>query len=228
MNSIGKLLVGATGIAAIGGLAAPAAAQNYPYYPQQNYPQQTYPQQGYPQQAYPQGYAQPQQGGIVGIINQLLGGRNTSQMERAAVSQCALAAQTQAARQIRPAYGRYNQGYNQGYNPYAAQMPPAQVTAITSVERRNNGVRVSGLMSSGMVQAYAQQGYNQGYAQQGYDPRYPQGYDPRYQQGYDPRYQQGYGRANVHASSDLTFRCNVDYRGAVTNVRLGRNSAFRR
>ncbi len=220
MNTIGKLLVGATAVA---GLSAPAAAQNYPYYPQQ----QTYPQQNYPQQGYPQGYAQPQQGGIVGIINQLLGGRNTSQPDRNAVAQCATAAQAQAARQIRPAYGQYNQGYQgQGYNPYAAnQMPPARVTAITNVERRNNGVRVSGLMSSGMVQAYGNQGYNQGYGQQGYDPRYQQGYDPRYQQGYG---QQGYGQANVNATSDLTFRCNVDYRGAVTNVRLGRNNGFRR
>jgi hypothetical protein len=215
MNIASKLLAGAAGIAATAGFAAPAAAQNYPYYPQQQtYPQQAYPQQGYPQQGYPQQYGQ--QGGIVGLINQLLGNRNTSQPERVAVSQCAAAAQAQAARQIRPAYGQYNQGYQQGYNPYAAnQMGSAQVTAITNVERRNNGVRVSGLMSSGMVQAYGQQGYNQGYQQ---------GYDPRYQQGYG---QQGYGQANVHASSDLTFRCNVDYRGAVTNVRLGRNRNFR-
>ena len=45
-------------------------------------------------------------------------------------------------------------------------------------------------------------------------------------------YYSGYGYGNrayngVHA--DLTFRCNVDYRGAVTNVRISaNNSAYRR
>src|SRR5438270_432725 len=57
---------------------------------------------------------------------------------------------------------------------------------------------------------YPQQTYpQQGYPQQTY-PGYPkQGYG--YNQGYANR---GYGAAN------LTFRCNVDYRGAVTNVRV--------
>ena len=31
-----------------------------------------------------------------------------------------------------------------------------------------------------------------------------------------------------YAQGDLTFRCNVDYRGAVTNIRIGRNEAYRR
>ena len=44
-----------------------------------------------------------------------------------------------------------------------------------------------------------------------------QGYQGAYgAQGYDARY------ANA---ADLTFRCNVDYRGAVSNVRLTRNRA---
>ena len=207
-----KLFAGAASIAAIVGVAAPAAAQNYPYYP----PQQTYPQQAYPQQGY-------QQGGILGVINQLLGNRyNTN--DRTAVSQCAAAAQAQSAAQVRPAYNQYGQrvqGYGQQGYAYA-QMPHAQVTAITNVERRNNGLRVSGLMRSPMANAYA-------YGQQGYNP-YQQGYG---QQGYNP-YQQGYGQygqqqayANVTTSSDLSFRCNVDYRGMVTNVRINRNRAFR-
>ena len=219
--SIGfKLFAGAASIAAIVGLAAPAAAQNYPYYPQQAYPQQ--------------GYAQPQ-GGILGVIGALLGNRYNNN-DRSAVSQCAAAAQAQSSAQMRPAYGQYNQGY-QGYGQQRyAQVPPAQVTAITNVERRSNGLRVSGLMRSPMAQSYAygQQGYGQGYnpyqqgyGQQGYSP-YQQGYG---QQGYNPYAQQGYGRqqayANVSTSSDLSFRCNVDYRGAVTNVRLSRNRAFR-
>jgi hypothetical protein len=203
MNNISKLLVGAIAAA---GFAVPAAAQNYPYYPQQSYPQQTYPQQSYPQQgygypqqgyAYPQqGYAYPQQGygqqgGIIGVINQLLGNRyNTT--DRTAVSQCAAAAQAQVSAQQNGPYGNAY-GYGQA-NPYGNAygynaMQSARVTGITNVERRRNGLRVTGLMSSGMANAYGQQGY-------------------------DPRY------ANM--ASDLTFRCNVDYRGAVTNVRVNR------
>ena len=195
-----------TAAAAIGGLSAPAVAQ---YYPQPQYPQQTYPQYQYPQvqypQAYPQtGYAYPgqpvygqqgygQQGygqqNVVGaIINQLLGNRYNV-TDRTAVTQCATAAQAQAAARYRP--NGYGQPYGQSYNAYNS----ARVTGITNVERRNRGLRVSGLMSSGTT--------GRGWGNQGYNPAY----------------------ANVQ--SDLTFRCNVDYRGAVTNVRVNRNNAYR-
>jgi hypothetical protein len=178
--------------AAIGALAAPASAQYgqpYPYpYPQQ-YPQ-GYP--GYP--GYPQGYGQNP---IDQIIGQLLGNRY-SLTDRQAVSRCASAAMVQAQNQYR---GAYNQGYPypQGYPGYQQGFaaPMKRVTAITSVERRSNGLRVRGLLNSGAaVQPYGQAyGYqNQGYA----------------------------------AVGDLAFRCNVDYRGVVTNVRISRNGAYRR
>jgi hypothetical protein len=198
---------------AIGGMAAPAAAQYYsPSYPQQQQqqqqpvpqpapgqpgygyypPQQTYP---YPGQTYPQqGYAFPgQQGGIDGIIGQLLGNRYAGN-ERTLITQCATAASSQAARQYRP---RYQQPYGQAYG-YNQQSPGyARVTAITNVERRNNnGLRVYGLMNSGMN---SYQGYNQ------------------------PPYGNAYGHnQNAYAQADLSFRCNVDYRGQVSNVRLTR------
>ena len=200
-----------TAAAVIGGVAAPAAAQVYPQpqpypqtYPQPApgqpgygyYPQQTYPQTGY---GYPQqGYGQPgygQQGGIDAIIGQLLGNRyNVS--DRTAVSQCATAAMAQASAQYRPqpygnAYGYGQQRYNQGYG---ANM---RVTAITNVERRRNGVRVSGLIDS----------------RGGYPP---------YGQAY------GYQNQGYAAAGDLSFRCNVDYRGAVTNVRINRANTYRR
>ena len=39
----------------------------------------------------------------------------------------------------------------------------------------------------------------------------------------------GYGnRGYAGVYGDLTFRCNVDYRGAVTNLRVRRNDNFRR
>lgn len=192
--------------AAVIGLAAPAAAQyqgpvpqpapgqpGYGYYP---------PQQGYPQQGYGQGYGQPgygynQQNGLGQIIGQLLGNRYNVN-DRTAVQQCASAAMAQASAQYRPrnapygnAYGYQNQGYNQGY--YAPNM---RVTAITNVERRRNGLRVSGLLDSraGM---------------------------PPYGQAY------GYQNQGYAATGDLSFRCNVDYRGTVTNVRVRRANAYR-
>jgi len=192
--------------AAIGALAVPAAAQTtYPGY-QQQYPQyqQQYPQyqQQYPQQSYPSygqpayGYGQQQaydQNPVSTIINQLLGNRYTV-TDRTAVSQCASAAMTQAAAQYgngyRQGYGNSygNSGYNRGYNG------TMRVTSITNVQRRANGLRVSGLMSSGYGGQY----------------------------GYQNR---AYGQA--YAGGDVTFRCNVDYRGQVTNIRIGRNTAYR-
>lgn len=189
MHSVTKYIAAA---AAIGGLSAPLAAQNaYPYgyqqpaYPQ-GYSQQAYP--GYPQQAYgygQQGYS-PNSAGQ--IIDSLLGNRYNVN-DRQAVSQCASAAMSQAAAQYgNNSYGqRYgNDGYNRGGYGNAIR-----VTSITSVERRNNGLRVSGMMSSGarFSGQYADPGYSAG---------------------------------------EVTFRCNVDYRGAVTNVRIGHNMAYGR
>ncbi len=188
MRNFTKFLVAA---AAIGGFAAPAAAQYG--YPQPVYPQQVpqpYPGQpgyGYGQQVYGQGYAQNPVGQI---IDQLLGNRYNVN-DRTAVSRCASAAMAQAAYQNRG----YNQGYgyNQGHNGYN-NGSALRVTAITDVQRRNNGLRVSGLMSSAYGAPY---GNAYGYQNQN----------------------RGYG--------DVTFRCNVDYRGAVTNVRIGRNNGYR-
>ena len=186
--------------AAIGALSAPAAAQSS--YPYQSYPVQApqpYPGQpgyGYSQQAFP-GYTQPgvaygygQQGyaqnPIQQVIDGLLGNRYNV-TDRQAVSRCASAAMTQAAAQYGNGYNRGygNNGYNRGYNG------AMRVTSITDVQRRNNGLRVSGMMSSGYGGQYGYQNRN-------------------------------------YAAGDVSFRCNVDYRGAVTNVRLGRNMAFGR
>ena len=195
MNSFTKYLAAA---AAIGGVSAPLAAQNaypygyqtqergdpqqaYPGYSQQAYPaypQQAYP--GYPQQAYPvQGYTQNP---VSQIIDSLIGNRYDA-TDRLAVSQCASAAMTQAAAQN--GYG-YNRGY--GNNGYSGAM---RVTSITDVQRRNNGVRVSGMMSSGYGGQYGYQNRN-------------------------------------YAAAHVGFHCNVDYRGAVTNVRISRNMAYAR
>jgi hypothetical protein len=181
--------------AATGALAVPAAAQYYPQY-QQTYPQQGY-SQGYQQQAYPgypqqsYGYSQGYNQNPIGqIIDSLLGNRY-SVTDRQAVSQCASAAISQSAAQY--SGNGYNQGYNQRYgqNQGYARANSFRVTSITGVQRRSSGLRVSGTLSS--AGGYSGNGYNQGY-----------------NQGYN----RGYGATN------LSFRCNVDYRGAVTNVRV--------
>lgn len=156
--------------AAIGALSAPAAAQSS--YPYQSYPVQApqpYPGQpgyGYSQQAFP-GYTQPgvaygygQQGyaqnPIQQIIDSLLGNRY-SVTDRQAVRQCADAARVQAGQQYSQRYGNYAyRGDNRGYGQQVAA-PSLRVTAITGVERRGNGVRVSGTMSSGYAGQYGNQ-----------------------------------------------------------------------
>ena len=191
-----------TAAAVIGGLAAPAAAQYYPAQPQvpQPAPGQPgygyYPQQGYVQQGYGQpGYGYNQQGDIGSIIGQLLGNRYNV-TDRTAIQQCASAAMAQASSQYRQqpygnAYGyNNNRSYDRGYN---GQM---RVTAITNVERRRSGLRVSGLIDS--RNGYRPNGQAYGYQNQGYA-----------------------------ATGDLSFRCNVDYRGAVTNVRINRANTYR-
>ena len=203
MTMFTKLL---TAAAAIGGLAAPAAAQYAPY-PQPLPGQPVYGQPVYGQPGYAQPYGQPGYGQqpygynnnpVNQIINQLLGNRyNVS--DRTAISQCASAAIQQAGLQYqRQPYGNAygynnNRGYNQGYNG-AANM---RVTAITDVQRRQNSLRVSGLIDS--RGGYAPNGQAYGYQNQGYA-----------------------------ATGDLSFRCNVDYRGTVTNVRINRANTYRR
>jgi hypothetical protein len=203
-----KYLVAA---AAIGGIAAPALAQYQPPYPGQ---------QGYPGQ-YPQGYPQQGQNPIQQVIDSLLGNRYNVN-DRSAVQRCATAAVMQASRQYRPqGYNQYGQQYGQqpygqqyGQQPYGqqqyAQPYGARVTAVTNVERRGNGLRVSGVLDSGRYAGYGNQGYGQGYGygQQG--------------QAY------AYGSPYAAASGDLTFRCSVAYNGAVTDVRIRQNSSYRR
>jgi hypothetical protein len=201
--------------AAVGAMAVPAAAQQPYAYPYAQPVPQPYPGQpgyGYQQPGYGQQYGTNP---VEQIINQLLGSNTQYTVsDRTQVSRCATAALAQAERQYRPRYGAYGQqGYaygQQGYDPrypntgYNNAYSQMRVTAITKVERRRyNSLRVTGLISSG---AYAQP-YGNAYGYQG------QGYT-------DPRYAQ---------QPDLSFRCTVDSRGAVSSVRVSRyNAAYRR
>ena len=167
-------------------VAAPAVAQYQQPYPYAQPYQQTYPQQ------YAQPYAQPYQGygqtygqtygqnPVAAIIDQLLGNRYNV-TDRQAVSQCASAAMAQAGAQ----YG------GNGYRRQAYGGAGMRVTSITDVQRRNSGLRVKGLMSTGYGNQYG------------------------YQNGYQNYQNRGY------AAQQVSFRCDVDYRGAVTNIRIG-------
>lgn len=184
-----------------------------PTYGQPTYGQPTYGQPGYGTQGYgygTQGYGSTDPVGQ--IISQLLGNRyNVS--DQTAVTQCANAVMADAGRRYsRPAYGQYGYGQQQygqyGYGQqqsygtrhqgYGNQM---RITAITEVKRRNSGLRVRGLIDSGDYRAAA--------------------YGQRYGQGYN-HYSGGY------AMGDLAFRCTVNTRGQVTDLRVDRNTAYRR
>ena len=177
-----KLTTTIVAAALAAGAAAPLAAQYYPQPQPQPYPypqpQQPYP---YPQQGYQQGYGYGGGNNVLGqIIDGLIGNR-WGVNDRQAVRQCTFAAVNQAENQYRPYFGPNFRRPYQGYNGYV------RVSQITDVQRRNGGVRVRGLLDTGL---YRTQQYG-----------YPNNY-----------------------GGDLTFRCDVDYRGYVTNVRINRNN----
>ena len=220
MTIIKNLLVGAAGIS-MAAISASAGAQGY------------YPPP--PPSAYNQGYNQ--QSGVVGqVINQVLGGGRYGAYgqgnDRMAVDQCARAVEARVSQDNRRGvYGTWNQGYgqqgygqqgyaNQGYNRMYGQ---AQVVGITGVERRQNGVKVTGLIDTRMGRELGGYGqYNNQYGQA--YPGYPnQGYP---NQGYgQPAYgQPGYGQQAIDPRhAELRFSCRVDYRGRVSDVDIRRN-----
>lgn len=197
--------------AALGGISAPSSSQYYPQpqpqpepypqypqsqypppqYPQPQYPEPQYPQSQYPQypqQTYPQQYPAPGYGygnnTVLGqVIDGLIGNRyNVS--DRQAIRQCTFAAVNQAENQYRPYY--VNRNFRRPYPGYNGYI---RVSAITEVQHRAYGMRVRGLLDSGLYRA---QPYG-----------YPGGY-----------------------AGDITFRCDVDYRGYVSNVRIDPNHGY--
>ena len=194
MTKFHKILIGTAGVAAAVAMASPAAAQGYPYgnqYPSNN-------------------------GGVVGaIINSVTGGGygqypqgnyGYGQVnERAAVSQCAAAAEHRlnGAYRGQSGYnnGYANNGYQNGYNNGYGQSG-GRVLGITNVERKNNGsLKVTGVATSGRgYGAYGNQGYQNGYN--------------GYQNGYQAQQQ-----------ADLRFTCRVNLRGQVSELNINRGRA---
>jgi hypothetical protein len=200
--------------AALAGLAAvPAAAQyqpQYPTYPQQGYPQQGYPQQGYPQQypgeqypqqGYPQqGYPQegyPQQAYPNGAIVDGLIGNRYAVSDRQAIHSCAWAAVQRAQYQYR------------GYPPYGGYpgQYPGYGNGYGYGYGRYHNIRVTAITN---VERRLNGVRVHGLLNTGPYRAQPYGY------GYGGGY--GYG--------DLSFRCDVDYRGYVADVRLDRYRGY--
>lgn len=161
MSAKTKILTGAVGLAALVGVATPAAAQ---YYPQPNY-----------------GYNQG--GGVLGaIINGVVNGGRYGQYpygnygynqgygnQSMAIDQCARAVEARLSGRAYGNFGYRNYGY-QGYNNNYG----GRVLGITRVERKSYGLKVYGVASSGYNRY---DGYNRnGYGSYGYS----QGADLRF------------------------------------------------
>ena len=146
MKAVTKLMAGAAGVAALVGMAAPAAAQYPGYYPGYNNNPANVIGQVIGQVLNPYGQ--------YGYGQQYAYGANP----QVAVQQCSAAVQQRLQSRYRPA------GY--GYSPYAYNnaYSQARVLGITRVERRSSTTtRVRGYATSGMM--YGGYGGYGGYAQ---------------------------------------------------------------
>ena len=166
----------------------------------------------------------------------------------AAIGALSAPAHAQYAQQYQQPYQQgygYQPGY--GYNQGYAQNPVGQIIDQLLGNRYNVTDRqaVSRCANAAMTQAAAQYGYGNGY-RNGYGNGYGNSHDRGYSNlrvtaitdvqrrtgglrvkglmsssgGYGGQY--GY-QNRAYSGGQLTFRCNVDYRGSVTGVRISRN-----
>jgi hypothetical protein len=145
------------------------------------------------------------------IVDQQLGTRYAAS-EREAVARCATAALAEGA----ILYGVNGfagtdgyAGYAGAYRPGAAGVPgfpgvptTMRVSAITDVQRRSDGMRVKGLIDSGVD-------YRGGYGGQAYQGAGSGG------QAYATRHP---------SNNDLAFRCNLDTAGLVSSMHVERHT----
>ena len=165
--------------------------------------QAQYPGYGYNYGTSPYGYGNNYQYGyptnVIGqVLQSILNPYGSFGYGAGAVNPQTAVNQCSAAVQQRLSYNYsagYNGGYAGGYSPYGYTnaYSNAHIVGINRVEQRNSTtLRVRGYASSGM------------------------NYGP-YAYGAYGAY--GYGAANV---PDLSFKCDVDYRGYVRNVDINR------
>jgi hypothetical protein len=145
------------------------------------------------------------------IVDQQLGPRYAAS-EREAVARCATAALAEGA----ILYGVNGYAGTDGYAGYAGAYRPGEVgvpgfpgiattmkvSAITDVQRRSDGMRVKGLIDSGVD-------YRGGYGGRAYQGAGSGG------QAYATRHP---------TNNDLVFRCNLDTAGLVTSMHVERHT----
>ena len=198
MKAVTRFFAGAAVVAmAAGGFAAPAAAQYYPGYP---------------------GYGGYGTGNVVGqVIDSILGAQRYGYgnygynnygyaNDRMQIDRCAAAVEQRINRDYGYRYGApYDAPYG-GYGAYGYQ-GSARVLGITRVERRSNTtLRVRGVATAQAT------GYNQPYG-----APYGAPYGGQYGGPYGSAY--GYNQAG-----ELTFKCDIDYRGYIRDIDLDRNN----
>jgi len=208
MSAKFKLLAGAAGMAALVGVATPAAAQ-------------------YPGSGYGYGNSNP----VGQIIGQIFGygrypygnyGYNQYSNQSSVVDQCARAVEARLSGYRGGYYGYGNMPYGGGYgnpyggaygNPYGgaygnqyggaygnqygynqAYAAGNRVQGITRVERKSYGLKVYGVASSGY-------------------------------RGYEGYGRSGYGNYGYGAGADLSFNCEVRSDGQIRDINIKRRSA---
>jgi len=205
MKAVTKILAGAAVAAvAAGGLAAPAAAQYYPG----------------------TGYGYGQSGGIGQILDVILNGQRYGygyqgyNNDRSQIDRCVAAVEQRLNQGYGNRYGNqygapyggygsyntpYGGNYNQyGYNQYA--QGGAKVVGITRVERRSSSTtRVRGVATANV---YANQ--------------YGNPYGGQYNTPYGGQY--GYNNYGYTNAGELSFKCDIDYRGYIRDIDIDRNS----
>lgn len=128
--------------------------------------------------------------------------------DRMQIDRCAIAVEQRINQQYGYRYGSpYGQpygGYGQyGYNQYT--QGGAKVVGITRVERRSNAVtRVRGVATANV---YANQ--------------YGSPYGGQYGSPYGNQY--GYNNYGYAQAGELTFKCDIDYRGYIRDIDVNRN-----
>ena len=186
-------------VAFAGAASAPLVAQ--PYYPQPGYPQQP----GYPGYQYPgqPGYPGNQYPGQPGYGQDPIGqviDQLLGNRYNVTDRQAVRQCAMAAVNQAQSQYRGYNPGYNQGYNPGYNQGQGYNQRIAQPMMRVTAITEVQRRNYGVRVRGLLDSGYYGG------------------QPGYQNR--GGYG--------DLSFRCDVDYRGGVSNVRINRNDSYRR
>jgi hypothetical protein len=206
MKAVKSFALGAVGLAALVGGAAPASAQYY----------------GSPYGGYQYGYPTNIIGQVIQSLINPYGqfGYNRGVNPQVAVQQCTAAVQQRLYRYGSYGYGGQYGGYGgqyggyggyggYGYNsPYAygGTYGNARILGITRVEQRSaTTLRVRGFATSGRATS----------------PYYPGDVYGGYG-GYGGSYGAygGYGYAG--GAADLSFKCDVDYRGYVRDVDIDR------